>query len=77
MTRFDHTIRSDEIQEQQEMKDIDAEEQKHRSEQHGHAVIDNALWMKNSDTVFLKESRGRLCFFVKSNTAQQKLSDCN
>jgi len=56
-TRFDHTIRSDEIQEQQEMKEIDAEEQKHRAEQHSHVTADSAMWMRNSDTVFLKESR--------------------
>ena len=61
-TRFDHTIRSDEIQEQQEMKEIDAEEQKHRAEQHSHVTADSAMWMRNSDTVFLKESRGRLAF---------------
>ena len=41
------------------MKEIDAEEQKHRSEHHGHASTDSALWMKNSDTVFLKDSKSK------------------
>eukprot|EP00795_Rhopilema_esculentum_P004350 gene4350-20570_t len=56
-TRHDPTIRSDEIQEEAEMKQIDAEEQKHRAE-HGHTHQDNesALWVKENDTVNLKES---------------------
>ena len=45
------------------MKEIDAEEQKHRVEQHAHGTTDSAMWMRNSDTVFLKESRGRLVLF--------------
>ena len=44
------------------MKEIDAEEQKHRSEHHGHVSTENALWMKDSDTVFLKDSKGKHMF---------------
>ena len=41
------------------MKQIDAEEQHHRFERHGHHVGETALWMKNNDTVILKESCGK------------------
>ena len=56
-TRHDPTIRSDELQEEAEMKQIDAEEQKNRAEHgHTHQHHESALWVKENDTVNLKES---------------------
>lgn len=63
-TRYDHTIRSDEIQEEEEMKAIDAEEQKHRTNRHDEHMGDSALWTKHNDTVFLKDSTGDPHFFI-------------
>lgn len=46
------------------MKVIDAEEQRHRLERHAPHTNERALWIKNSDTVFLKESGNRHFFIL-------------
>ena len=44
------------------MKQIDAEEQKRRAH-HGHSTAEGAMWMKDLDTVNLRESGKRMFSF--------------
>eukprot|EP00794_Sanderia_malayensis_P008235 gene8235-9117_t len=57
-TRHDQTIRSDEVKEDLEMRQIDAEDQMKRThETHpSHQTQDSAFWVKDQDVVNLKES---------------------
>ena len=46
------------------MRQIDAEEQKKRAH-HGHSTAEGAMWMKDLDTVNLRES-GKWIFFIRA-----------
>ncbi len=59
-TRNDPTIRSDEIQEELEMKEIDAEDQRKR-DRNDH-TSDAAFWVKDHDQINLQQSG--ICYHI-------------